>query len=236
MDRRQLTIVFGICALTAMLLWGLAACSVGKSGEAPAAEGDAASLEDVTVDTLTGDHFTRDSVAADTTPASDAPSGADGQEGGPTACAGVICNGKCVASNDCTSCVGAPLLCASQRVCLSGCAQCSDGPDSQFPIECFACDSQHANPTGTCEPADASSYCLSGNYFGAAGMNATYHCSCDGDAGSCPGATQICVPIGATSLCVTCGEPVPNGSEGAACKGGGVCSPSAYACTGSGDP
>jgi hypothetical protein len=233
MARRELGIAFGGGMLTVALLWQLAACSIGQSGEAPVSEngGDAG---DATVDTSTADQFVRDASTGDGNLQSDARATNDAHEAGPP-CAGVICNGKCVAEADCSSCPGSPLLCKAQRTCLSTCAQCADDQNSEFPIECFACDSNHVNPIGTCGSADPSAYCLSGDYF-AAGGTKVYHCACDGDAGSCPGTSQVCVPIGTASLCVTCGEPVPNGSAGVACKGGGACSPDTHTCAPSIDP
>jgi hypothetical protein len=229
MARRELGIAFGVGTLTGALLWGMAACSVGHSGEAPVAEmGDGAATTDGTIESSTVDHFVRNDVANDRTPPPDAPS-ADAHEAGPP-CAGVICNGKCTDATDCSSCTGAPLLCASQGTCLSACAKCADEQSNPLPIECYACDSNHQNPVGTCEPADSGSYCLSGDYFASGGAN-VYHCGCDGDAGSCPGASQICVPLGVGSFCVTCGEPVQgDAASGAVCKGGGTCSPDTHSC------
>ncbi len=233
---REFGIASGVGALTAALLWGLAACSVGQSGEQSVSEagGDDASSVDATMETSTVDRFVRDALVGDGRPTMDAHASADAHEGG-AACAGVICNGQCTTDVDCSSCAGSPLLCGSQRTCLSACAQCTDDQNNQFPIECFACDAQHQHPLGTCESSDPGSYCLNGNYF-AAGGTSVYHCSCDGDAGSCPGASQICVASGATNICLTCGEPVPGSSAGLLCKGGGTCDPDTRACAPSVDP
>lgn len=93
-----------------------------------------------------------------------------------------------------------------------------------MPIECFACDGNHQNPIGTCQPADAGSYCLNGDYVGQYKGGPGYQCGCN-DVGSCPGATQVCVPLGNVDagFCLTCGEATVGQIQGAPCKDGGTC-------------
>jgi hypothetical protein len=223
-----------------MLVGGVAlvACTVAVSGTGPSM-GDAgadATRDDVSTGPLEGGEVPDAAEPADV--GLDSPTELEAQpppppvDGAPP-CPGVLCNGACMNASDCSSCAGATLLCASQHACMSGCAACRDSSNAPEPIECFACDSTHANPLGTCEPADASSYCLSGDYFGSyKGGAAGYHCGCpSGDAGQCPGDTQICATIGAVALCVTCGEPVPGNPTGKACKEPGTtCNTATHAC------
>jgi hypothetical protein len=100
-----------------------------------------------------------------------------------------------------------------------------------MPIECFACDSNHQNPIGGCAYHDAGSYCLSGNYLGQYQGGPGYQCACN-DAGACPGATQVCVPLGnyKSDFCLTCGETTLAPIDGHPCMGGGTCQASAAVC------
>lgn len=148
-------------------------------------------------------------------------------------CSGVICNGVCMAASDCHACSGAHLLCAPKHTCVEACAGCADSNDAGLPIECFACDSNHANPIGTCQPSDNAKYCLSGSYLNVySGGAAGYHCGCgDGGAADCPGNSQVCARTpGGTTFCVTCGEVYIYDLTDAGCKGGKSCNPEAAAC------
>ena len=139
-----------------------------------------------------------------------------------TSCTGPTCNGVCLAATDCRTCSGAPLLCGGR--CVASCQGCADSNDAAMPIGCFACDTSHQNPIGTCQYSDAGAYCLSGNYLGHYQGGAGYQCECSGVA-SCPGATQVCLPLGNVdaSFCLTCGEPTIGPIQGSPCKGGGAC-------------
>lgn len=157
-----------------------------------------------------------------------------GQDSPPEAapCSGLLCNGQCMEATDCTGCQGAPLLCASQETCTSDCTACQDTQGKAMPIECFACDQNHANPQGTCQYDDQAQYCLSGNYGAAGGPTGGFRCIC-GDAGvsACPGDTQVCVATpGGTNLCITCGEVYLDDVSGQSCKNGKTCSAASHAC------
>jgi hypothetical protein len=223
----------------------LQACSTSTSGTGPPLDasstdvgsgGDVGALPDSGVEA--GADAERDVVsdsARDTTqeaPGDAGPDALDSAVDAPACTTGLRCNGTCIAAADCRSCPGAPLLCAPRGECVARCTSCADGADAALPIECFTCDPSHQNPLGTCQATDPGSYCLSGNYFGSLDGGAGYHCGCSsGDAGECPGASQVCVVFGSSPVCLTCGEPTPSGSSSLACKQGGTtCNPSTYAC------
>jgi hypothetical protein len=213
-----------VVTATALALASIGACSVGVSGQGTAAV-------DGGSDAAIHDSSTPLDAAHDVGVAQP-DAGADVADTG-APCTGVLCNGQCLAANDCSSCNGSPLLCASSHpTCVDSCSSCSDTNDQPLPVECYACDVQHANPIGACAPATGSAYCLSGNYFGSYQGGAGYHCGCpSGDAGECPGSTQVCTTIGAAALCVTCGEPVPTDVTGSPCKAAGTtCNPGGNAC------
>jgi len=83
---------------------------------------------------------------------------------------------------------------------------------------------QPSEPRRYMPPDDAGSYCLSGDYVGQYDGGPGYQCEC-GDASACPGATQVCVPLGNVdaSFCLTCGEATTGSIDGAACRDGGAC-------------
>jgi hypothetical protein len=223
--------------LAAVSLVAAAACSLDKSGagpEGPSGEPDGATDATVTDDSSPVGH--PDSAPMDdggpapmSDAAQDAAAAPDVSEAGIVCASGLACNGRCIDATDCTSCPGTPLLCAAQRACMKSCSACA-GDGGTSPIECFACDATHGNPVGTCQPDDPTSYCLSGNYFGAVAGSTANHCACDRDAAACPGSTQMCVPLGSGSFCITCGEPVPGAATAEACKGGGTCSAASHTC------
>jgi hypothetical protein len=195
------SIVFAALSVSgALMLAELAACS--NSGNGSTGPSDA-SLDVIAADTAT-----------------------DGGEAGATdaGCTGVMCNGECIPSGDCHGCSGAPFLCASTGQCAAGCQACSSLKGVAMPIECFACDINHQNPIGTCQQDDAGAYCLSGDYLGQYDGGPGYQCQC-GNVSDCPGATQVCVPLGNVdaSFCLTCGEATIGPIDGGACRDGGAC-------------
>jgi hypothetical protein len=146
-------------------------------------------------------------------------------------CPGLTCNGQCISEPDCRSCAGAPLLCGTTKTCTASCHDCNDTAGSILPIECFACDSNHQNPIGTCQYDDPLSYCLNGEYLGAYQGGTGYRCAC-ADVSSCPGATQVCVKLGSYDggFCLTCGENTIGAIQGQPCKDGGTCQENTAAC------
>lgn len=168
---------------------------------------------------------------------------ADGGDAGPDAtdaapdvqtCSGVLCQGSCLAANDCSGCSGATLLCPGSRVCLASCSSCTDSSDASLPVECYSCDVNRQNPIGTCTSNDSATYCLSGDYSGGyADGGIGYHCPCsvDGGASTCPGDTQVCAATaGVAHICVTCGEVYLSDLTGQPCKNGNTCAPASASC------
>jgi len=212
-------------------LGAFTACSV-QNGGGEVVEADATS-DVVVAEVGTTDGGVPDSSAIDVGPIEaamvDAIADAGHQDAAP--CSGVLCNGECLPNGDCHSCSGAPLLCGSTHACVSACAGCVDTRGAAMPIECFACDSNQRNPLGTCEYDDAGSYCLSGNYLGQYEGGAGYQCQCN-DVSSCPGATQVCVPLGHydAGFCLTCGEITLAQIQGQPCKDGGTCQAGSAVC------
>jgi hypothetical protein len=199
-----------------------AACSVQTSGNGEAPDGGEAGAS--------AEAAAADGGVPDAPADISARMEAQAQEAGP--CTGVLCNGQCVAASDCRSCSGAPLLCGATGACRSSCAGCQDTHGTALPIDCFACDSNHQNPIGTCAYDDAGSYCLSGDYTGQYEQGASgYRCGC-GDGGACPGATQVCVPLGNydAGFCLTCGETTVGAMQDQPCAGGGTCQASSALC------
>jgi hypothetical protein len=196
-------------ATAAAAIAHVTACSLGVSGTGPsAADAGPDNAVEASVDEPAAE------VAAEAAPA----------------CNGPMCNGACVTDPDCRSCPGAPLFCSLTGQCVSSCQSCSD-PSGPMPVECFACDSTHKNPIGTCQSQDAGAYCLSGDYSGQYQGGTGYRCGCQ-DVSGCPGATQVCIVLGNydAGFCLTCGESTVGAIQGAACKGGGACQTHAAAC------
>jgi hypothetical protein len=161
--------------------------------------------------------------------AADVESEAGPPDAGP--CTGVVCNGQCAQASDCHACSGSPLLCGLTSTCVSTCVGCQGASTTALPIACFTCDSNHQNPIGTCQPADTGSYCLNGDYLGQYQGGPGYQCACS-DVSSCPGATQVCVPLGnrGAAFCLTCGENTVGQIQGQPCKDGGTCQASQALC------
>lgn len=205
--RRALVVI----AMTGAASAGLA-CGALLFGEAPSTE-DAGAPADAASDGPADDGSTIVQVAPDGGALGDAAS--DG--GRPCGPDGVLCQGHCVRASDCTLCAAAPLLCRSTGACVASCGSCAGSP-----VECFACDLAQKNPRGTCEPVDASAFCLSGDYSKAVAGGGE-HCDCSNtNVVNCPGAQQVCLPAGQTDWCVTCGETGLQ-TDGKPCKGGGFC-------------
>jgi hypothetical protein len=223
-------------ALGALVTAGLmtaAACSVGVSGSAPESSdgGDDATASEAGLPSDAGPADARADTGVDSGRLKD--SGTDSGDGAADAgCPGVICNGQCTTADDCAGCSGAPLLCAPKHACVSSCGTCGDSADASLPIECFACDTTHQNPIGTCNPDAPTTYCLAGTYFGTYHGGAGYRCACaDGEAGACPGANQVCTTLGSLELCAACGEILPTSIAGLSCKQSGTtCNPTDNAC------
>jgi hypothetical protein len=190
------------------------------------ADGSEASVSDASDDALAD---ASDGTVADASDGDVAEAGFDA-----ASCPGLNCNGTCLPAPDCRSCPGAPLLCAPAGTCVSTCAGCTDPADGGLPIECFACDDNHAPPIGTCAVADASQYCLSGDYAQPSGNGRpTFHCPCANHVSAdCPGDTQVCAPgpSNGPPLCLTCGEISPVDLTGANCKNGKLCNAQSAVC------
>jgi hypothetical protein len=223
---------------SALGLGTLGACGSQKNGPAAAPDGGTADAGDGASGEGAVERGPAD--ASDGGPGADAKTEAAAETGAdaPTeaaveasSCTGVMCAGQCLQAADCRSCTGAPLLCGATGTCVAACASCQDAHDAALPIDCFACDSNHQNPIGTCQPADAGSYCLSGDYLGQYQGGPGYQCGC-GTADSCPGATQVCVPLGnrGAAFCLTCGESTVGQIQGQPCKDGGTCQASQALC------
>lgn len=217
--------LLGACLLLGTVAPGaLVACGLDVSGMG--AGGPDASEASVS-DTGSSDTGMPEASAQDTGMADTGDGGISDSAMPEAGCAGVTCNGVCTTAPDCRSCTGAPLLCSSTGECVAGCRGCVDRGGTAVPIECFACDSNGRNPIGTCQYKDAGSYCLSGNYVGEysdGGLG--FQCDCvDADVSSCPGASQVCVPLGVAgrSFCLTCGESTIGPIQGQPCKDGGTC-------------
>ena len=222
--------LFG-CAGLGLFWVGIAACGSNKTASPPTDGGRADSTTDdgeAAADGGAADGGVADGVAD----ASDALADNDGpMESEAGHCTGVICAGVCLPATDCRGCSGAPLFCGATGTCVGTCAGCQDAREAGLPIACFACDSNHQNPVGTCQPADAGSYCLSGDYLGQYEGGQGYQCDCS-DVSECPGPNQVCVPLGNrdAGFCLTCGEATIGPIQGQPCKDGGACEQSLAAC------
>ncbi len=166
-----------------------------------------------------GDDATTGPDGADTGSAADAlgePAPPDAPTPPPVdaGCKGVVCDGNCTGASDCAGCGGANLLCQATNTCTSDCTACPGNP-----IQCFACDLNHLNPIGTCQPDVPTLYCLDTNYAGAYQGGPGTHCACT-FATDCPSENQVCINIGAPPAimgCFTCGE---TDTDMFTCKGG----------------
>ncbi len=231
--RVRIPLRLGAClALCAVVLAMPVACGLGLSGTGAAdiggpegGESGTSAIDTGAIDTGVADDSTIESGMGE----AGRPDSAVPEAG----CTGVLCSGACTTASDCRTCNGAPLLCASTGQCVASCQGCKDTSDAAMPIECFACDSNHQDPIGTCQYDDPNLYCLSGDYTGQYQGGSGYQCTCaDAGAASCPGATQVCVPLGnvGATFCLTCGEATLASMQGRPCKGGGACQANAAVC------
>jgi hypothetical protein len=202
---------------------GVAACSLGVSGTGQNVPSDAAadSPSDVAAEAPGPEASGTEAPSEDATDAGSVEAG----------CPGLTCNGACISETDCRSCAGATLLCGATRQCVAACQGCSGSDGTPLSVECFACDVNHLNPIGTCQPNNPNAYCLSGDYSGQYGGGSGYRCSC-GDVTGCPGSTQVCIPLGHydAGFCLTCGESTVGSMQGQPCKGGGSCETTQAVC------
>ena len=109
-------------------------------------------------------------------------SGKDADAAAPT----FFCRG--VAVSTCAGCSAGTAAC--RGTCVSDCANECD----PATLGCFGCSS--GTPLGTCEIASTAASCIA--------VPTYVHCACAMDAGTCPGANQVCV----MNECRTCGEPM----------------------------
>jgi len=132
-------------------------------------------------------------------------------------CGGACCGDQCV-SRTCQGCALGTLLCpyvpgnvGANGACVADCSQCDAGGVAQ-PSVCWACG--QTTPAGSC--TNDPNTCPAALDAGA--------CACEGgDAGVCPGATQVC----AGDTCLTCGQA---STDTLACKGGKDCTQFSAAC------
>jgi hypothetical protein len=127
-------------------------------------------------------------------------------------CGGACCGTQCVART-CVACDAGGTFCpfetqlvGSPGYCVPDCSSCTSSGASA-PIPCFSCRVGIAKTS--CAPT--ASACAQTPEAGA--------CACtSGDAGECPGPSQVCQPGG--QLCLTCGSA---GTAGGACANGKAC-------------
>lgn len=173
---------------------------IGGSGTASVEAGADGAPIDATADAIVGVDATPDSTPAD---AADADSGFD-----PAACiagGGFVCGSTCVTS--CVGCSAGNVACNATRVCGPDCAACPT-----FPYACFDCTGA---PRGICYPMKCDA------------VMGLVDCACTGgDAGACPGATQICTG-GGNPQCKTCGS---GGTDNKQCGNGRTCKESTATC------
>lgn len=211
--RQLVALVIG--TFTASSLLSLGACGLDSEGAAGDATADVFS-PDVGVDAIHADVIDGsvlgdggdgggDSGGGD---APVVPDASDADAGG-SSCVAFTCNGQCVTS--CNGCAAGNVACLASRECGT-CATCPGAP-----VQCFACSG--GAPAGTCQASASGASCASDIAGGA--------CACPGgDAGSCPGQTQICTG-GGNAACRTCGG---GGTDKKACAGGKFCTEGTGAC------
>lgn len=186
----------------------ISACSLDMAGTADTVDATPDVITaDVHIDTSVPDTGGGD-VQLDTAPVDSGDSGnlpdaRDAEAGIDCMALGqFFCGTQCVAT--CFGCAFGNTQCNATRVCGTDCASC--GTDR------FACYNCMGGPVvGVCLPTKC--------------MGIT-DCACaGGDAGSCPGTTQVCT--GGTPVCKTCGV---GGTDNKRCANGKDCDESAGIC------
>ncbi len=192
-------VLAGGCAV-AFATVQISACSLSADGTAGATDAMAeVSTLDVHVDNSVPDSGSDAQDAQnDTAPMLDSGMDARDAEGG-VDCQAIgqfFCGTQCVSS--CFGCAFGNTQCNSTRVCGTDCTSC--GPDK------FACYNCATSPfVGVCIPTKCA---------------VITDCPCvGGDAGGCPGTTQVCTG-GGTPVCKTCGV---GGTDNKQCANGKQC-------------
>jgi hypothetical protein len=195
-----------------------AACSInrGGNGEVPDASASDAAADGAAEAAVAPE------AAADAT--GDGPeAGGDGASAcNAQNCGGACCGDTCV-PRTCATCAMKPTFCpftagasSVNGYCVPDCSTCSAGA-----VTCFSC--ALGVPVELC--ATALAQCPSDPTSGA--------CSCSsGDAGECPGRTQVCATLGdggmdAARACLGCGQ---QGTDGLACVNGRACAQPGATC------
>jgi hypothetical protein len=219
---------FAMSGLAAFAGLGIGACSFSTNGNAPFAldaSADVTSVPEAGPDVAEPFEATIEDAAR-----MDAVVDAPEDVGAPDAptctaanCAGACCGDRCV-DTSCAGCNVGSLFCpysttvfGSNGQCVSSCSACL--PDGiPLAVACFSCSG--ASHAGAC--AASASNCPATLGSGA--------CPCaGGDAGGCPGASQVCAPgaADASAACLTCGQA---GTQGQACHSGSTCNQTSGAC------
>ena len=196
-------VAFAAGCTVAYAMVHVSGCSLDAEGTAGALDATAdAVTADVRIDTTAPDSGA--DVDVDATPP-DAADAADATETSVDcqALGQFFCGTKCVTS--CFGCAFGNTQCNSTRVCGPDCSACTG-----LPFACFNC---NGGPTvGVCTGTKC------------AGIT---DCACaGGDAGSCPGSTQICTG-GGNPACKTCGV---GGTDNKQCANGKQCDEQSATC------
>ena len=210
---------------TAVGAIALPGCGTSAGGGAPNVDGSVVDAADAAAESSEND-------ANDAAPRADAAdSGSDAADGSgassacnPANCGGACCGDQCV-PRTCSSCPGAPVFCPfyttiqnSNGRCISDCAACV--ADVPAAITCFVCGG--GAPTKRC--AASPNQCPVGLSAGA--------CPCaPGDAGLCPGPTQVCLAVEAGAECLNCGQSDGDAGTGSlTCANGKSCQQTSAVC------
>jgi hypothetical protein len=173
----------------------LTACGLPLDGDGPEPDATADTAED-TADAADGGGVESSNDGANDVSLGDAGAEAEASLCNSNNCGGACCGDTCIVRS-CAGCGSGHLLCpfspgvpGSNGYCLGDCSQCGDGGAPQASV-CWSCGA--GSPSGTCTSDPAT--CAANADSGA--------CQCpSGDAGECPGSTQVCVGL----ACLTCGQ------------------------------